>query len=345
MLSSEAGKNPAVIGFGMALPECLVSNEELAKISHGSVSPEWIVQRTGIESRYWCTGYEFTSTLAVQAGRAALANAQIPPEELTAIVVATMTPDYQMPSVASIVHEKIGAPGACNVFDINAACAGSVKGLEVAAAFSANDEHAHVLVIGADTPSYILNRTDRKTVALFGDGAGAAVVRQVEGAPTPCFVYVSKPDTNMPRSIWAPGGGTYMPEDKAALIMNDGHAVAVNAKQIMFDAAVQAANNADLRTIADGQCAIDWSQIRWAVPHQANKRMLESLYDALETPEPKRIYTVSRFGNTISASVLMALADIAENKEFEAYERFLATAVGAGYVGGAALMGVKLAWH
>lgn len=301
-----------------------------------------MIDRTGIRTRYWAEKDEFTSDLAVRAGRIALANACMEASELTAILVGSITPDYPTPSVSSIVHGQLSANESCNALDFSAACAGSVKGLEIASALVNTNRSACVLVIGAEVLSKMISLGDKKTVPLFGDGAGAAIVQAQPDALRPHFVSLTQPEQTTPMSISSPGGGMREPDQKPVLIMSNGGAIVEAGGDLMYRSALLAAEKAGIYDSHSPEEGIDWAKVRWCTPHQANKRMLESLYVKLQVPENKRVYTVEKYGNTSGASVLMALATIAAEGGFEQNDQFLAPVVGAGYVGGAAIMTTKL---
>lgn len=338
----ETGINPAIIGLGLALPDRCVTNEELAALATVPIDPDWVERRTGIRTRHWAEADQYASDLATEAGRLALDSAGLDASQLTAILVGTITPDYATPSVASITHGRLGANETCNAIDFGAACAGSVKGLELASALVGSDESARVLVIGSEVLSKMTNPGDRKTLPLFADGAGAAIVQAQPDTPKPQFVSLTQPETADPMYISCPEGGMRAPDGQAFLTMTDGRAVADVAGDIMFRSTLLVAERAGMYDPRDPDAGVNWDQVSHFVPHQANGLMVDALNNKLGVPDEKRVRTVERYGNTSSASVLMALATIASEGGLEPNDQFLSSVAGAGFVGGAAVMTARL---
>jgi len=339
----EFGINPTITGLGLALPNRCITNVELAELATVPIDPGWVESRTGIQTRHWAEADQYTSDLATEAGRLALDSAGLDASQLTAILVGTITPDYATPSVASITHGQLGASESCNAIDFSAACAGSVKGLEIASALVGSDESARVLVIGSEVLSKMTNPGDRKTLPLFADGAGAAIVQAQPNTRRPQFVSLTHPETADPMYISCPEGGMRAPDRQAFLTMTDGRAVADAAGAIMFRSTLLVAEQAGMYDPRNPGAGVAWEQVSHFVPHQANGLMVDDLNNKLGVPVGKRVRTVERYGNTSSASVLMALATIANEGGFKPGGQFLSSVAGAGFVGGAAVMTTRLA--
>ena len=330
---------PTITGVGLAVPERLLTNQDLIDETGLTRATDAGMRRaTGIEQRYWIDEPgEHATQLGLEAGRAALAMAGVLPKQLDGIHLSTGSPDLVSPSVASLVHGELGAPEDCGAVDINAACAGGVYALKHASMEMMGDAKERTLVIGSEIISHGLDRTDHRTVFLFGDGAGAAVLEQQEGANRPYFASITRADRD---AIYVPAAGHAKTDpDQASHIRMNGAAVRNHAAHVMPTAAYKVAEQAGMAK--DGR--IDWDDIDFFIPHQANRRMVEALGDGLGVPEDKRIVSVDRYGNTSSASILMAMRDAYDRGIIPSgRKRVLFTAVGAGMVGGAALIDVNL---
>ncbi|MGX1773762.1 3-oxoacyl-ACP synthase III family protein [Nocardia brasiliensis] len=289
----------ALLGTGSALPDGIVSNADIAAAAQ--VDAAWIERKTGIRERRWASPEQATSDLAIMAARRALRAAAVEPGQLTLIIVATSTPDTQLPPTASYVQRALGAVDAI-VFDINSVCSGFVFALSVAQAYR-TILGGHALVIGADTYSRILNPGDRKTVALFGDGAGAIVLGDSVPADmvlgdTELFSFGESADL-----IRVPAGGSRLPYSPSAheqglhLFTMDGFGV----RRFVHDR-LPGLVERYLRAhgIAPGR-------VRHLIPHQANKVLLEELSRQLDLPNATMHHTVVRYGNTAAASIPITL--------------------------------------
>jgi len=289
----------AVSGVGAYVPERRLTNGDLSKMVE--TSDEWIVTRTGIRERRIAAPGEGTSHLADRAAAEALADAGLAPGELDLIIVATTTPDLAFPPTACLVQSSIGAKNA-NAFDLNGVCAGFLNALVVASQFIKAGSHEHVLVIGADTVTRLVDYTDRTTCILFGDGAGAVVLSRAEegrgllefslaaDGDKAGLVYCPKP--NSPEGTLERIGA-----DSAPYIHQDGRALFKVAVQGMADAVTTVLERARLSP----------DDVRVVVPHQANARIMDALAERLGIPQGRIANCIGEYGNTSAATIPLAL--------------------------------------
>jgi len=299
-----------IAGWGAALPDKVVTNDDLAAIL--DTSDEWISERSGIrERRIGGT----TAGLAADAGRVALHHAEITPEDIDLLVLATTTPDQQVPATASTVQEMLGLD--CGAFDLNAACSGFVYGLVTGYQFVAGGVDK-LLVIGSETLSRIVDWDDRSTAVLFADGAGAVVLDATDGEPN-LLGWDLGSDGSL-RSI--------LDADIGGYLRMEGKEVFRRAVRVMIDSAT--------RTM--GQAGVTADDIALVVPHQANIRIIESANAKLGLPMERTAVNLDRTGNTSSASIPMALADAADAGRLHAGDLVLMVGFGAGMTWASALV-------
>jgi len=285
---------------------------------------DWITTRTGIKARRVAAEGEHTSHMAANAARAAMEQAEVKPDEIDLIIVATVTPDTSFPATACYVQEQIGAINAA-CFDISAACSGFLYALEVAQQFIANHTYNTILVIGADKLSALMNWEDRSTCVLFGDGAGAAILRWRAGSHGVIATYMGS-DGKYGDILKVPGGGSAIPitpenvNGKLNTIHMNGREVYKIAVTSMQKAARQVLAQADL-TPADLTCII---------PHQANLRIIDALADRMEVPLEKFHINLDRYGNTSAAAVAIALDEANRAGRFEIGDYILLVVFGGG---------------
>lgn len=289
----------SIIGTGSYVPEKILTNADLEKMV--DTSDEWIVTRTGIRERRIAAKDEFTSHMAEKAARAAIEQAGITVEEIDLIIVATVTPDMLFPSTACFVQKQLGAKRAA-CFDISAACSGFVFALEIAQQFIMSHTYNTVLVIGADKLSNLVDWTDRNTCVLFGDGAGAAVLRNRSGAHGVISTYMGS-DGDFTGILSIPGGASANPltheglDQRLNTIKMSGKEVYKQAVNAMLTAARTALEQSGLRA-EDLACII---------PHQANMRIIEAIADRMGVPMDRFLVNLDRYGNTSAAAVAIAL--------------------------------------
>lgn len=289
----------SIIGTGSYVPERVLTNAELTKIVE--TSDEWIVSRTGIKERRICAEGEATSDLAANAARAALENAGIAAEEVDLIIVATVTPDMFFPSTACFVQQKIGAKNAA-CFDVSAACAGFLYALEIAQQFITSHTYDTVLVIGADKLTSIVDWKDRNTCVLFGDGAGAAVLRHRGGGHGVISTFMAS-DGGLSDILYIPGGGSRFPatDEKTGERQN---CIKMNGKET-YKHAVTSMLDAAQKVLADAN--LDPEDLACIIPHQANLRIIEAIADRMKVPMERFMINLDRYGNTSAAAVAIAL--------------------------------------
>ncbi|RKV71993.1 MAG: ketoacyl-ACP synthase III, partial [Neisseria sp.] len=311
-------------GTGSYLPANRVSNDDLAQ--KVDTSDEWITARTGIKFRHIAAENEKTSDLAAEAARRALDAAGLDSGEIDLIIVATATPDMQFPSTATIVQQKLGIDNGCPAFDVQAVCAGFMYALTTANAYIQSGMAKNALVIGAETFSRIVDWNDRTTCVLFGDGAGAVVL---SASDKPGIIHGKlKADGNYLNLLNAPG---QIAEGKicgSPYITMDGPGV--------FKFAVKM-----LAKIADeviGEAGYTAEQIDWIVPHQANRRIIESTAKHLGLSMDKVILTVQDHGNTSAASIPLALDTGIRSGQIKRGQNLLLEGIGGGFAWGAVLM-------
>ncbi|MEP7359504.1 MAG: beta-ketoacyl-ACP synthase III, partial [Anaerolineales bacterium] len=290
-----------VSGWGMAVPERVLTNAEIAKTV--DTSDEWIVSRTGIRERRIAGPRETTASLAVDAARAALDCADISPRQIDLIIIATSTPEHVFPATACLVQDTLGASNA-GAFDISAACSGFIYALGMGANAIRSGAMDTVLVIGAETMSRIVNWKDRGTCILFGDGAGAFVLKS---SPVPGGVLstLMRSDGSGGNALIIPAGGSLMPTT-AETVRDNLHTIQMDGKEVYrFATKVMVSGARDVVAAA----GLSMDDIALVVPHQANKRIIQSAARSLNLPEDRFVVNLNRYGNTSSASIPIAVCE------------------------------------
>lgn len=315
-----------IVGTGSYLPGAPVGNAELIARYGIDSSDEWIVERSGIRSRHLASGETGSSDLALEASRRALEASGHTPDDIDLIIVATSTPDFIFPSVATVLQDKLGIANGAPAFDVQAVCGGFVYALTVADKFIRSGSNRRALVVGAETFSRIMDWRDRGTCVLFGDGAGAVVL---EAADAPgIHASALHADGRYRHILSVPGqmhGG--QPVGDPFLRM-DGQAVFKFAVKVLAEVAGEVIAAAGM-TPAD---------IDWLVPHQANIRIMQATARKLGLPAGKCIVTVDRHGNTSAASIPLALDEAVRSGKIGAGDTVLLEGVGGGFTWGAVLV-------
>jgi 3-oxoacyl-[acyl-carrier-protein] synthase-3 len=316
-----------VIGCGAYLPERIVTNAELAKTV--DTSDEWIVSRTGIRRRHIVVDSEATVDLAVKSAERALTDANVGVGEIDLVVVATTTPNETFPSVATAVQARIGMTRGA-AFDVQAVCSGFIYGLAIADNFIKARQATTILLIGAETMSRLMDWTDRTTCVLFGDGAGALVLRAAEGggATSDRGVFNTKlySDGRLHDLLYVDGG--------PSTTGTTGH-LRMLGKDVFRHAVINIADSIEAAA-ADSGIAI--GDIDWFVPHQANQRILDATARRLKVPADRFISTIEDHGNTSAASVPLALDVAVRDGRIKRGDLVLLEAMGGGLTWGAALL-------
>ncbi len=305
-----------IIATGKALPRKLVTNDDMSKIV--DTSDEWISTRTGIKQRYFCDG-EKNWELACQAAKAAMEKGGIEKEQIGAIIVGTATNDYIMPSVACVLQQELGLPADIPAFDINAACSGFIYALRVAGSLLQDEARPYALVLGSEQLSTRADMTDRSTCVLFGDGAGAAVIKR---NPEKKFYGVWGTEGNK-EALGCHGHLTGNP-----YIYMEGQTVFRFATQYMSNAVKMVLEKAEL-TVED---------IDYVLCHQANERIIDYVRKQFKAPEEKFFKIIHKYGNTSAASIPLGLAEMDEQGLLTPGKKVIIVGFGAGFTWGSMLL-------
>ncbi|QOW23920.1 beta-ketoacyl-ACP synthase III [Lysobacter sp. H23M47] len=316
-----------IAGTGSYLPERVLTNDDLSRIV--DTSDEWIASRTGIRQRHIAAEGETTSDLSYHAAMRAMEAAGVEASEIDLIVLGTTTPDIIFPSTACLVQHRLGANG-CPAFDVNAACSGFVYALSIADNFIRSGAAKTALVIGAETLTRMLDWTDRGTCVLFGDGAGAVVLKaDSEAGILSTHLHA---DGGKKELLYNPVGVSvgFKPEEHNAgvKVMMTGNDVFKHAVKAL-DAVVEETLEAN---------GIDRGEIDWLIPHQANLRIIELTARRLDMPMERVIVTVDKHGNTSSGSVPLALDEAVRSGRVKRGQLLLLEAFGGGFTWGSALL-------
>ena len=316
-----------IAGTGSYLPEMVLTNDDLAK--RVDTSDEWIQARTGIRQRHVAAEGETTSDLGYQAALRALDAAGVAPGELDLIVMGTTTPDLIFPSSACLLQHKLGANG-CPAFDVNAACSGFIYGLTIADKFIRSGAAKTALVVGSETLTRMLDWSDRGTCVLFGDGAGAVVLKA--DSETGILSTHMHADGGKKELLWNPVGVSagFRPEEE-----NAGVRVLMTGNEV-FKHAVKALDSVVEEALAAN--GLDRHELDWLVPHQANLRIIEATAKRLDMPMERVVVTVDRHGNTSSGSVPLALDEAVRDGRIQRGHMILLEAFGGGFTWGSALL-------
>lgn len=312
-----------VVGVGSELPKRKMTNADIAKIV--DTSDEWIAERTGIRARYIADEGETTKTLAVAAARKALAHAGLSTDDVDLIILATSTPDHTFPATATEVQAELGiTKGAA--FDMQAVCSGFVFALSTADALLKAEQATCALVIGSETFSRILDWTDRATCVLFGDGAGAFVVKAQKGGNAGILGSKLRSDGRHCLKLYVDGG--------PSTTQTVGH-VRMEGREVFKHAVVNMAENMSEVVKTAGLTMAD---IDWFVPHQANKRILDSTANKLGVAADKFIITLDQHGNTSAASIPLAFDHGLQTGQIKRGQLVLMEAMGGGFTWGGVLL-------
>ena len=322
-------KKVGIIGVGEYLPEKILTNLQLEKMV--DTSDEWITTRTGIKERHLAAPGQAASDLAIKAAQQALANAKLKAEDLELIVLATITGDMPFPSTASIVQDKIGAKKAA-CFDLSAACAGFVYALSAAQQFIACGTYKNALVIGVEVLSSVTDWQDRNTCVLFGDGAGAVVLSEVDKGGI-ISTYLGC-DGSKVGILNLPAGGSRNPATLET-VRNRQHFLKMSGNEL-FKIAVNTMTKA--AEVVLQQAGMTFADIDLIIPHQANARIIMAVAKKLGIPEERVYLNIERCGNMSSASTVTALCEAVQEGRVKKGDTILLDAFGAGLVWGACII-------
>jgi 3-oxoacyl-[acyl-carrier-protein] synthase-3 len=325
-------RHATIAGLGSCLPDRVVPNAEFEQLVE--TSDEWIRERTGIASRRFAADGETTSDLAVQAVRRALEEAGVAPEQVDLIICATLTPDTPIPATAVWVQRKLGI--SCPAFDVNAACAGFSYAMSTATAFIESGAAETVVVIGAEVLSRVMDFRDRSTCVLFGDGAGALVLRPSESPGV--LGSVLGADGSAAEILIIPAGGSARPASAETVAAND-HTIRMPAGREVFKRAVVEMANA-CRTLLE-KSGFTADDVDLLIPHQANARIMVAVAERLGIGPDRAVIDVAEVGNTSAASIPIALDRAFRAGRVHDGDLVLLTSFGAGLAWGANL----IRWH
>jgi 3-oxoacyl-[acyl-carrier-protein] synthase-3 len=312
-----------IIGSGSYLPDRVVTNRELEATI--DTSDEWIVSRTGIEARHVAADGEMTSDLALQASRAAMQAAGVTADDIDLIIVATTTEDMIFPSTACLLQAKLGVTKGA-AFDVQAVCTGFVYALSIADKFVAGGQSKCALVVGAEVFSRLLDWNDRRTCVLFGDGAGAVVLK---ASATPGILTSHlHADGSLAHILRVPGGISAGQLRGNPYLEMDGPAVYKTAVRVLDEAAHEAFDSTGLKA----------ADVDWLIPHQANIRILHTVADKIGVPRERLVSTVARHGNTSAASVPLALDTAVRDRRIKSGQLVMLLGMGGGMTWGSVLL-------
>ena len=326
----EEVRGATIVGTGMYVPDRVLTNFDLEKMV--DTSDEWILERTGIRERRIAGPGEASSDMAVIAARRAFAAARFGPEEVDQIIVATTTPDRFLPSCGCTVQQKLGARRAA-AYDVFAACTGFVYGLGLARGLIGSHLADTVLVIGVEKLSSIVDYTDRNTCVLFGDGAGAVLLRPAPVGSGILAVSMHS-DGELGEVLEIPAGGSARPVDQAALLAND-HKIHMRGKEL-YRVAVRAMEESLRESLADAGVSAD--ELTLVIPHQANRRILDAMRERIGIPAEKVVMNIDRYGNTSSASIPISLDEVVCEGRLKPGDLVAFVAFGGGVTWGASVM-------
>jgi 3-oxoacyl-[acyl-carrier-protein] synthase-3 len=319
----------AVVGWGYSVPEGRVTNADLE--ARVDTSDQWIVERTGIRERRVAGPNESTATLATDAAASAIKRAGLTPDDIDVLIVATASPEQPLPHTGAFVGEALGMR--CASFDVSAACAGFVYELIVGASML-NIGYRHVLLVGAETLSRIVDPDDRTTVVLFGDGAGAAVITRTTGDAPSLLGWDLGCDGSAAALLEVPAGGSRRPAS-VETVASRSHYLKMQGQPV-FRRAVRAVVDSAAATLEHAGVSID--DVDWFVPHQANLRIIESAAQRLGIPLERTIVNIERYGNTSAASIPLALFESVEAGHIHDGDLILLSGFGAGMTWASALL-------
>ncbi len=321
-----------VLGTGRYLPPLVRTNFDLEKMVE--TSDTWIRERTGIRERRIAPEGMVTSDMATGAAKAALEAAGLEAKDLDLIIVGTVTPDMPMPATAVFVQQKLGARPTCPSFDLSAACAGFIYGMTIADQFVRSGAAKHVLVVGVELLSRVIDWSDRTTCVLFGDGAGAVVIGPAEGDDRGILATQIFSDGSLAESLMIPGGGSREPASSDVLAQTR-HKVKMRGQDI-FRAAVRNLYSASQGCV--DSVGLKNEEVDWVVPHQANLRIIDQVTARASYPKSKVLTNIEHVGNTSSASIPILLDESVREGKIKKGHVVLMCALGAGISWGAALV-------
>ena len=321
----------AIAGTGRAVPAKLLTNADLEKLV--DTSDEWITSRTGVRERHMAADGETLSDFCVAAGTQALESAGVAAKDLDAVLIATVTPDQPIPAVACLVQQKLGAKKAA-AWDQNAGCSGWLYGLHIADGLIQAGKAKNVLLVGAEFLTRYTDYTDRATCVLFGDGAGATLLRATK-SDRGVLASTIRSDGEGACFIQMPGGGSSNPPNRPETLAERLPFIKMMGGET-FKIAVR--SMVDVCKDVLNESGFEPGEVSWLVPHQANDRIIQAVGERLGIPRERCIVNIERYGNTSSASIPIALDEAVRDGRVRRGDLILFTAFGAGLTWGAALV-------
>lgn len=318
-----------IVSTGMAVPDKVLTNFDLEKMVE--TSDTWIKERTGMSERRIADEHTAASDLALLASKQALERAGLHAEQLDAILVATITPDYPFPATACLLQDKLKSPGTM-AFDLSAACTGFLYGLSIAQAYIESGQYKNVLLVGVDVLSKVVDWTDRNTCVLFGDGAGAAVLQPTE--ETGIIKTILGSDGSSAKLLYQHSGGSKHPINDHTL-HNKSHCLSMNGKNI-FKQAVRVMSQACIDVLE--QCNKKIEDVKLVIPHQANIRIIEAVAERLSISMSQVYVNVHKYANTSAATIPMALHEAVMEGKVQTGDTLLFVSFGGGLTWGATLL-------
>jgi len=321
----------SISSVGMYVPEKVITNHDLSQIVE--TSDEWIRERTGISERRRVECGQSNSDLSAKAVEKCLAASKWGPEDIDLIIVSTVTPDMMFPSTACLVQEKVGARNAWG-FDLSGACSGFIYALSTGTQFIETGRYRRVLVVGTDVMSSIVDPTDRATIVLFGDGAGAVLLEASEDPGTGVLDFLLKGDGSGGKYLYMPGGGSRNPASSETVaqrmhyVHQDGRSVYKFAVKYMADVSLEIL----------GRNGLTPEQLKLFIPHQANLRIIQSTADRLKLREDQVVINIERYANTTAATIPICLYESVQSGKLQKGDLVLLTSFGAGFTWGSVLL-------
>jgi len=323
-------RSVGIAGLGSYVPERILNNIDLERMI--DTSDEWIRTRTGISARHIVAENQSTSDLAYEAAKAALEDAGLTPGDIDLIIVATCTPDMLFPATSCILQEKLGIKGK-PAFDLEAACSGFIYGMAVGAQFIATGIYDNVLVVGAEAMSRVVNWQDRNICVLFGDGAGAAVLRTVEKGKGILSFHMGA-DGAGADLLKVPAGGAAIPASEQT-IANELHYMQMSGNEV-YKFAVRVMGDTALKSLEKAGLSKD--DVRFVIPHQANMRIIDAAMRRMDLPIEKAYINLDRYGNMSSASIPVALDELYRTNSLNKGDILVLVGFGAGLTWGSAVI-------
>jgi 3-oxoacyl-[acyl-carrier-protein] synthase-3 len=331
MAESKNGRYAHIVGWGKYVPSKVVTNADLSRMV--DTNDEWIVTRTGIRERRVAGPRDTTASMGLAAAKDALEMAGVRPHEVDLIIVATATPEHSFPATASLIQDALGAVKA-GAFDLSAGCSGFMYALALGSQAVRSGAHDIIVIIGSETLSRIIDWSDRTTCVLFGDGAGAIVLRAGTSAAGGVLATLCRSDGSGGDLLMLPGGGSKFPpshqtiDQKLHFVKMNGREVFRFATRIMDKSAREVLDSAGLKM----------DDIELIIPHQANLRIIQAAARALKLPEDRFFVNLQHYGNTSSASIPIALCEAVEQGKLKPGDHCILVGFGAGLTWAAALL-------